>query len=87
MAEQAFSNERATDYRRSRGIVMQWLSPFNSNAEQDRYREERSICKDPGRWLLNDVRFQQWFGVENHSAPLLWLSGIPGAGRRMSRNL
>ena len=87
MAEQAFSKEGAVEYCQRRAMVTQWFSPFNNNVEQDRYREERSICKDPGRWLLNNIQFRQWLDTENHPVPQLWLSGIPGAGTKTVQKL
>jgi hypothetical protein len=61
-------------------MVMQWLSPFDSEAEQNQQRKTRSVCKDPGRWLLNNSRLREWFDHEDFSTSSLWLSGIPGAG-------
>jgi hypothetical protein len=64
-----------------RAMIRQWLSPFDCESEQIRFRNARSICKDPGRWLLHDSRFQKWFNPENCETPAIWLSGIPGAGK------
>ncbi|KAI0100545.1 hypothetical protein GGR51DRAFT_532387 [Nemania sp. FL0031] len=61
--------------------VMQWLSPYDCDAEQTRYRKTRSICESPGKWLLMDSRFQKWSTPEFYSNPFLWLNGIPGAGK------
>ncbi|KAI1871350.1 uncharacterized protein JN550_004795 [Neoarthrinium moseri] len=76
-----FNKIQKTQIADRRVQVMQWLSPFDCDAEQDRYRRTRSICKDPGRWLIEDDRFQDWFRPHGSSTPLLWLSGIPGAGK------
>lgn len=63
------------------GVVRQWLCPFDSEIELDRHRETRSVCKEPGRWLLNDDRFHKWLSPGDQcSTPLLWLNGVPGAG-------
>lgn len=61
-------------------VVKQWLCPFDSEAELDCHRKVRSMCKDPGRWLLNDERFQKWYSPNLNYMPLLWLNGVPGAG-------
>ncbi|KAH8691089.1 hypothetical protein GQ44DRAFT_636325, partial [Phaeosphaeriaceae sp. PMI808] len=34
-----------------------------------------------GDWLLGNERFSSWFNPYPRTAPLLWLSGIPGAGK------
>ncbi|KAI1846006.1 hypothetical protein JX266_007815 [Neoarthrinium moseri] len=76
-----FNKIQKTQIADRRVQVMQWLSPFDCDAEQDRNRRTRSICKDPGRWLIEDDRFQDWFRPHGSLTPLLWLSGIPGAGK------
>ncbi|KAI9148085.1 DNA repair protein RAD5B [Paramyrothecium foliicola] len=75
-----FHREKAAQDAHRRTAVLQWLSPFDNNREHERLQKIRSVCKDPGQWLLNDRRFQAWFDTQNQSTPLLWLSGIPGAG-------
>ncbi|RYP61328.1 hypothetical protein DL771_010167 [Monosporascus sp. 5C6A] len=81
MAEHTFRSQKTAQDGHRRAIVTQWLSSFNNDTEQDRNREARSICKDPGRWLLDDSRFQQWFDVKDCLTPSLWVNGIPGAGK------
>jgi hypothetical protein len=64
-----------------RDTVKAWLCHFNCEAQQGNHRDTRSVCKDPGRWLLDDPRFKEWFAPDYCSAPFLWLKGIPGAGK------
>ncbi|KAI0861632.1 hypothetical protein F4860DRAFT_475705 [Xylaria cubensis] len=64
-----------------RATVRQWLSSYNCEAEQTRYRKTRSICQSPGSWLLKDSRFLNWSTPEFCSYPFIWLNGIPGAGK------
>ncbi|KAI0123678.1 hypothetical protein BJ170DRAFT_640053 [Xylariales sp. AK1849] len=81
-AEEEFKkrNREETDHRRQ--VVTQWLSPFNPEDLQESYREIRSMCPDAGRWLIDDDhRFKQWFDPKFCLTPLLWVSGIPGAGK------
>ncbi|KAI1387872.1 uncharacterized protein F4822DRAFT_294625 [Hypoxylon trugodes] len=68
-----------TDRRRQR--VVQWLSAFNAEGLQCKYREMRSISGDAGRWLITDSRFQKWLDPHRCQWPLLWINGIPGAGK------
>ncbi|KAK3377270.1 hypothetical protein B0T24DRAFT_237594 [Lasiosphaeria ovina] len=74
-------NERLDRDAERRSMVTRWLSSFNCDTPQDEHRERRSICKDPGRWLISDQIFQKWLSSEYCPSPLLWLSGIPGAGK------
>lgn len=76
-----FEREKENRDSHNRSIVMEWLSPFICETEQDRHTNARSVCKDPGRWLMEKYQFQAWFSPEFCRDPLLWLSGIPGAGK------
>lgn len=73
-------NEKLDRDAERRSMVTRWLSGFNCHTPQDEYRERRSICNDPGRWLISDQTFQKWLSFKYCPSPLLWLSGIPGAG-------
>ncbi|KAH8586238.1 hypothetical protein B0O99DRAFT_644911 [Bisporella sp. PMI_857] len=61
--------------------VKAWLRHFDCKGQQESYRDTRSICRDPGRWLLNHPLIQDWFNPDFCPEPLLWLNGIPGAGK------
>ncbi|KAF2973525.1 hypothetical protein GQX73_g157 [Xylaria multiplex] len=74
------TNKTAQDISR-RATIMQWLFSYNCELDQARHRKMRSICKTPGAWLLRDSRFKEWSSTEFCSSPILWLNGIPGAGK------
>ncbi|RYP52172.1 hypothetical protein DL768_002614 [Monosporascus sp. mg162] len=38
-------------------------------------------CEGAAKWLLNDRAFTEWLDTSNQSTRLLWLQGIPGAGK------
>lgn len=76
-----FNETKDTRDNKRRAMIRQWLSPFDCESEQARFRNTRSICEHPGRWLLNDSQFQKWFNPDHCETPAIWLSGIPGAGR------
>ena len=77
----AFEKQMKDQDNLRREIVNAWLRPFSSESQQKTHLNARSVCKDPGRWLLDDPRFQGWLNPDYCSNPLLWLNGIPGAGR------
>ena len=77
----SLESERLRREANLRMMVTQWLSAFDCETAQEEYRERRSVCQDPGRWLLNDHNFRKWVDFEHCPNPLLWLSGIPGAGK------
>lgn len=77
-AEMVEAKEREQLHRRT--FVTNWLSAASSQAIQVSGEKARSICPRSGHWLLSDKRFVDWFHPKYCTTPLLWLSGIPGAG-------
>lgn len=39
------------------------------------------VCQGTGKWLRDDETFRAWLDVTNSSTKILWLQGIPGAGK------
>lgn len=39
------------------------------------------VCEGTGKWLLVDSTFAKWLDVRDVSTKIVWLQGIPGAGR------
>ncbi|KEY74072.1 hypothetical protein S7711_02661 [Stachybotrys chartarum IBT 7711] len=39
------------------------------------------VCEGTGYWLLQDDMFNKWLDFTNTSTKMLWLQGIPGAGK------
>jgi hypothetical protein len=84
LAEMAFQDARDADLDRRRSKVLQWLSPASAETIQESCEKARSEYPGTGQWLLKEDRFEKWFHPNFCSNPLLWLSGIPGAGESMS---
>jgi hypothetical protein len=82
-ANNAFEREEKTNEDLRRLVVKQWLSAADWEAQQNRHRSARSICANAGGWLLEHPQFQKWFSPDYCTTPLLWLSGIPGAGKKI----
>ena len=81
LAEVEFQNVRDADLDRRLSKVLQWLSPASSETIQESCEKARSEYPRTGKWLLTDDKFSKWFHPNFCSNPLLWLSGIPGAGK------
>ena len=81
----AFEKQIKDQAVRHRDEVQTWLCAFECETQQQDHRETRKVCKDPGRWLIDDPEFDKWFSPEYCSNPLLWLNGIPGAGMTFIR--
>ncbi|KAI1440274.1 hypothetical protein F5Y02DRAFT_423141 [Annulohypoxylon stygium] len=78
---QKFEADQRNETDRRRLRVVQWLLPCNTENLQEQCTKTRSVCKDAGRWLINDTRFQNWFHAGQCLWPVLWINGIPGAGK------
>ncbi|KAF4628634.1 hypothetical protein G7Y89_g9520 [Cudoniella acicularis] len=55
------------------------ITPRFYDNELDRLR--RQSCQGTTKWLLQNSIFNQWLDVSSPSIDLLWLQGIPGAGK------
>lgn len=79
-AMNAFEKEKASQDEERRRRVRDWLCAPHCEEEQDKHRRTRSICANPGRWLLDSKTFKDWLNPNFSLCPSLWLKGIPGAG-------
>jgi ankyrin repeat protein len=57
--------------------ILNWLSPIPFASHHDRARD--GLLAGTGKWLLDEEAFGQWSSTE--APPVLWLHGIPGAGK------
>ncbi|KAF5530924.1 nacht domain-containing protein [Fusarium mexicanum] len=56
-----------------------YIRPPSYDADLDRIRNIR--CEGTGSWLVQDQQFVSWAEGKEKSSQLLWLQGIPGAGK------
>ncbi|RBA21148.1 hypothetical protein FPRO05_07462 [Fusarium proliferatum] len=57
------------------------ISPKSYDA--DLYHFSEAVCNGTGKWLFRDQSFQNWLAGKERAKPILWLRGIPGAGKTM----
>ena len=81
LAESKFQDLQEEFVRRRWPDVQRWLSAYNSKIQHRLCAKAKADCPGSGQWLLNDIRFKSWFDAIYCSTPLLWLNGIPGAGK------
>ncbi|KAK6860606.1 hypothetical protein PG995_004242 [Apiospora arundinis] len=82
--------ERQLDEQTLRRIrdVLNWLRPTNVNVDQAALVEARADYPGTGEWLLENPLFREWFDPRHPSIPsLLWINGIPGAGKTVLASL
>jgi hypothetical protein len=77
----AFRANREAIGERRRKAVQEWLSAAEYDADQEKSNKIREEYPETGRWLLGNDLFKSWFQPEVCTAPILWISGIPGAGK------
>jgi hypothetical protein len=81
LAESQFRELQDVFVRRRWSEVQGWLSAYNSKIQHQLCTKAKEECPGSGQWRLTDVRFQKWSDLVYCSTPLLWLNGIPGAGK------
>lgn len=64
--------------------VVNWLSATDAALDQEDFAGKRQYTHDSGRWILEEPKIKDWFDPADSSVPIFWLSGIPGAGTRLS---
>ncbi|KAI9150828.1 Transcriptional regulator CRZ1 [Paramyrothecium foliicola] len=63
-------------------IVTNWIRATNVAVDQDEFLKARTEYPGTGQWLLDNTLFNEWFDPQYPTIPpLLWLNGIPGAGK------
>lgn len=71
--------ERARCHRNE---VLKWISPPTMSDLHEEYCKKRQICPGSGRWILHkDNKLVGWKDAETPTNSVLWMHGIPGAGK------
>ncbi|KAF1840937.1 uncharacterized protein K460DRAFT_410330 [Cucurbitaria berberidis CBS 394.84] len=78
-SQRNYEEYNRSELDRKRLSVQQWLCPINAQTRHEDATKNR--YGDSGDWLLKDPRFKKWYDFDYCHEPLLWLSGIPGAGK------
>lgn len=74
-----FERTEAADQRAEYGRIREDIKPQCYEDQLASYRSR--ICRGTGAWLFRDASFKQWFDPTNTTIKMLWLRGIPGAGK------
>jgi len=75
-----------SDSLQQKRSVAEWLAPANVEIFQKAGREARQQSSGSGEWLLTRDVFRSWCHPASIVTPLLWITGIPGAGGQLRRH-
>ncbi|UKZ70764.1 uncharacterized protein TrAtP1_011734 [Trichoderma atroviride] len=78
-ASDHYESTKKSSTRQEYNIIKTDISPKSYAA--DLYRIRGQVCAETGSWLKQDSGFKKWLDVEDDSRKILWLCGIPGAGK------
>lgn len=81
-AEVLLKESREAEKKRQTDVVRAWLASPNVEIDQQTHQAVRKQSPDSGSWLLTAPKFRSWFDPDFCSTPLLWINGIPGAGKQ-----
>ena len=86
IAAMSLASIKEEETNKRREVVYQWLSAANTEIDQETHQKAREPYPGTGHWLLKANRFNAWFDPDFCSTHLLWLCGIPGAGKSHTMN-
>ncbi|OTA83135.1 hypothetical protein M434DRAFT_183549 [Hypoxylon sp. CO27-5] len=61
--------------------VRVWLSHEDMMSDQEHYIRIRRDHPGTGNWILKKRLVRTWLDLETEAGPIMWLAGIPGAGK------
>jgi len=79
-ALEELNTQRRSNENIQHRAVRCWLHSADVQVDQESASSVRSTNEKAGEWLIQHHLFQAWQDTNNKD-PLLWLTGIPGAGR------
>ncbi|VUC22967.1 unnamed protein product [Clonostachys rosea] len=80
--QQETENRFNEEELRQERTVHEWLKASDVEVDHHNLCQLREQYPDSGRWLLQNTTFSQWFDQRFPPIPpLLWINGIPGAGK------
>jgi hypothetical protein len=79
--EKQFEEMERQEEKRRRIAVAAWLDGAKSRLDQHDAKAEREAYPQSGRWLLDRSQVKAWLDCDSAAKPLLWIRGIPGAGK------
>jgi hypothetical protein len=79
--EKQFLNAEKLEREKEAISVVEKISPANFDLDQENISKNWSKEPQFGLWLLKDDKMAAWLDSKDLDAEVLWLKGIPGAGK------
>ncbi|KAJ8062489.1 hypothetical protein OCU04_009019 [Sclerotinia nivalis] len=77
----SFKKVEEERHRSRRLALLNWLAATNSKLDQESAAAMRSDYPASGNWILHESRMKSWLDLRQSTIPILWMNGIPGAGK------
>jgi hypothetical protein len=82
-----FEKREEAENRERYHAVMQWLCSADNAVEFDDACAARTDSAATGDWILRHPKVKEWKNDDVPPSSILWINGIPGAGKRVSLNI
>ncbi|TEY63394.1 hypothetical protein BOTCAL_0155g00160 [Botryotinia calthae] len=69
------------DNKRQRLALIDWLASTDPIPDHEFAVSMRADCPSSGNWILRENKIEAWLDPQQSTVPLLWINGIPGAGK------
>jgi len=80
LAETRFKEIDELEKKKQLSTLFEKLNAPDSVLDQRAASEQRAGSQS-GEWILQNSHFRRWSDVEIQSNPLLYIHGVPGAGK------
>ncbi|KAF7918225.1 uncharacterized protein EAE98_009837 [Botrytis deweyae] len=69
------------DTKRQRLALLDWLASTDPIPDHEFAVSMRADYPSSGNWILQENKIKAWLDPQQLTVPLLWINGIPGAGK------
>ena len=70
--------------QRNHKETQKWLAAPSPFTEHERACQQRKYESQSGAWLFDKSELKEWKDIEAPDSSILWMHGIPGAGKLIS---
>lgn len=83
LIRQAIEDKNQDRARSHRDEVLRWVSSATMSDTHEDYCNKRQGCPGSGEWVLRKSKLKGWKDLDTPINSVLWMYGIPGAGKHM----